>query len=126
MDLTTDPRYLHLKQREKRAMDDITSASQAARQRDALPRLESQIQGLAASRDSLAGKLESISHAASDAGQRTELQTGLDQADQQLQNYQAQHERIVRGVNHAVVLQNQAADELNTVAAEIAELSRGS
>lgn len=36
------------------------------------------------SRDDLAGKLESISHASSDDGQRAELQKGLDQADQHL------------------------------------------
>ncbi len=123
MDISTDPRYIHLKQREKRAMEDMTTALQGSQQRDALPRLAAQIQGLAANRDALAGKLESISHARSDDGQREGLQRGIDQADQQLERYQAQHERIVRDVNHAVVLQNQAADELNTVAAEIATLS---
>jgi len=123
MDISNDPRYLHLKQREKRAMDDMIRASEGAQQRDALPRLESQIQGLAANRDALAYRLESISQAASDEGHRGELQKGLDQANQQLERYQAQHERMVREINHAVVLQNQAADELNTVAAEIAVLS---
>ncbi len=104
-------------------MEDMTNALQASQQRDALPRLESQIQGLAANRDALAYRLESISHAVSDEGHRAELQKGLDQADQQLERYQAQHERMVREVNHAVVLQNQAADELNACAAEIATLS---
>jgi len=123
MNISTDPRYIHLKQREKRAMDDMTNALQASQQRDALPRLESQIQGLAANRDALAGKLESISRARSDDGQREGLQRGIDQADQQLERYQAQHERMVREINQAVKQQNQAADELNTVAAEIATLS---
>jgi len=94
MDISTSPRYIQLKQREKRAMEDSTSASQAARQRDALPRLESQIRGLANSRDTLAGKLESISHAASDDRHREELQKGLDQADRQLERYQAVHELL--------------------------------
>jgi len=81
------------------------------------------LQASSSSRDALAGKLESISRASSDAGQREELQKGLDQADQQLERYQAQHERIVRDVNRAVEQQNQAAAELNSCAAEIAELS---
>lgn len=123
MDISTDPRYIHLKQREKRAMDDMTTALQGSQQRDVLPRLESQIRGFAANRDALAGKLAAISHARSDDGQREGLQRGIDQADQQLERYQAQHEQMVREVNHAVVLQNQAADELNAVAAEIATLS---
>jgi len=123
MDISSTPQYIHLKQREKRAMEDMTNALQGSQQRDALPRLESQIRGLAGTRDSLAGKLEAISHARSDDGQREGLQRGIDQADQQLERYQAQHERMVREINHAVLLQNQAAAELNTVAAEIATLS---
>jgi len=123
MDISNTPEYIHLKQREARAMADMTAAGQASQQRDALPRLAAQIRGLAANRDALAGKLESISRASSDQGQRAELQKGLAQADQQLERDQAQHERIVKDVNHAVLLQNQAADELNTVAAEIATLT---
>jgi len=123
MDISTDPRYLLLKEREVRAMKDMTRALQASQQRDVLPRLESQIQGLAANRDALAYRLESISRASSDDGQRAGLQKGLDQADQQLERYQAQHEQLVREINQAVVLQKRAGAELNACAVEIAELS---
>lgn len=94
MDISTDPQYLKLKGREKSAMDDMVCALQASQQRDALPRLAAQIQGLAANRAALAGKLESISHAASDDRHREELQKGLDQADRQLERYQAVHELL--------------------------------
>jgi len=124
--LLRDPRYIDVKQREKCAMDAITSASQVLRQGDALPRLEAGIRGVAKSLDYLNVKLKVLSTAPSDDGQRAELQRGIDQANRQLERDQAQHEQIVDAINQAVEQRNQAAAELNACAAELVELSRRS
>lgn len=125
-ELVVNPAYISMKQRERCAMDAIERAGQVLRQGDVLPRMKSQIDGLATNRDYLAGKLKFLSTAPSDGGQRGELQRGIDQVDQQLEHQQAQYNQLVTVMNEAVAEQAAAGQVLTQCAQEQIELSRRS
>jgi hypothetical protein len=125
-ELAVNPACLDVQQRERCAMDAIERAGQVLRQGDVLPRMKSQIDGLATNRDYLTGKLKFLSTAPSDGGQRGELQRGIDQVDQQLEHQQEQYNQLVGEMNAANAERAKAGRMLTQCAQEKIELSRRS